>query len=785
MTNLKELQVRMPQSFDRVGSWSLCKLLSPKRAWRMFGYADERGHMQTREDVLHHVADDFKLHTHAAQEKVWPSGRFVRRTWALWTAEPPDTTEVALHRGTGDVESPTSHPSANNGNTVPPKTYKLAGEKREREQLKKAIKQARETARKEEELEASLPPVEPRCPMTRDPATVSRTEDIERRLTGIYGRHIRSVAQRTWRAKMRGHIEQLQYRESAREETVNNTYKAGRHSETSEATAARNVLRDTRELLQKRMQYFRPEEIFAPCDRMDRTNGLKLVKNTTNYAVEESKRRAGPAKEGTGRTGTSTSNPSSTAATTGALPSEPQQPRSNLIEISSESSGSESTSLDEDDPQLVEFNAAVSTQQITATQTVTAQQRFQAVHTSQTTQAIQKQQQAHTAQQLELTQQLANKLAAGQAQKAPRFGKDPDKELNKGKRASHKTPVDSSFAQNMVNGKAAEETRRSGEQAAGNQGLLKEKEAAVAKAEAEDKAKVAAEMVAEAAEHKAAEEKKKAEEVKKQNTEIERQAAAEKNKAKEIEAAAKKKTTDEKAARKIAEQKAKEVAEATKEAAVKAQEAAATIKAVDNKDTPDVISTIEKTPPTKPVKRPTKSPKTPKGKSPKTPKGTKRKEVSPNPSDGNFVDKSPSTKKPRSSKQPPMTSTPTRHSSRIRKQTPTTQVQLPSDVSVTESSEGDTDDGDKPKGRKKGKKEPESADEYGPSGSTKKNTPTRGAKAARGRGKAAGRDGKAAGAAKAKRRAAANEDEEEEDGEIVRKKPVKKKPRRAKKVDED
>jgi hypothetical protein len=135
-----------------------------------------------------------------------------------------------LHRGTGDVESPTSHPSANNGNTVPPKTYKLAGEKREREQLKKAIKQARETARKEEELEASLPPVEPRCPMTRDPATVSRTEDIERRLTGIYGRHIRSVAQRTWRAKMRGHIEQLQYRESAREETVNNTYKAGRHS---------------------------------------------------------------------------------------------------------------------------------------------------------------------------------------------------------------------------------------------------------------------------------------------------------------------------------------------------------------------------------------------------------------------------------------------------------------------------------------------------------------------------------------------------------------------------
>jgi hypothetical protein len=104
---------------------------------------------------------------------------------------------------------------------------------------------------------------------------------------------------------------------------------------------------------------------------------------------------------------------------------------------------------------------------------------------------------------------------------------------------------------------------------------------------------------------------------------------------------------------------------------------------------------------------------------------------------------------------------------------------------VTESSEGDTDDGDKPKGRKKGKKEPESADEYGPSGSTKKNTPTRGAKAARGRGKAAGRDGKAAGAAKAKRRAAANEDEEEEDGEIVRKKPVKKKPRRAKKVDED
>ncbi|KAG9189311.1 hypothetical protein G6011_06179 [Alternaria panax] len=841
MTNLKELRVRMPQNFDGVGSWSLCKLLTPRKNWIMFGYADERGHMQTEEDLLHHVADDYNLHIHAAQDKVWPAGRFVRRSWISWTPDHTDTAGVVLHGGTGEAESPTPHPPPSNKSTDQHKTSKPAEVKREKEQLAKAVKQARETARKEQELEASLPLPSLDCLVKNTPAIIPTSEDIEERLTGTYGRHIRGVAQKTWRAEMRGYIEQLEEGALARNETVYSLYKKSTEAQVDEATIKRNVLRDTRELLRKRMQDFRPEEVFAPCDPTERANGLELVKHTTDYAVEERKRRGEPEKEDVDQLEKPKSELPSTNTTADALPGGPQQPRATPIEISSEESSSESMSSDEDDPQPVKFAPAVSTKRITATQTVTAMQSAEVVHTSQIAQTAQTQQQDPTVRQPELAQQLANSMTTGQTPKIPKFGSKANKEPIEGDRAVHQTTVGFSFgfAQEAANEKAAKEKSRSDGQVAENKKLLGEKEAAVAKEAANTKA---AEKAGVAAERKDSEEKQKSDELKKQNDEIKRQAAADKKRAKEIEAAAKKTAADEKAAKEEAELKAKEVknkadaekkelrrqvdeekkkarddvaatkkkakddiaaekkrtaekeaarkeaeqkaadeaAEATKIAAIKARAVAATIKTVNNESTPDIVETIEQPHPAKPTKKLTKSPK--------TPKGTKRKQPSPDPSDEDAVNEPKPVKKSRPSKGATTTSTPVRRSERLRTQTPaktpTPQVKFPSDMSVTESSEDDTNFDNRQKKGKKVKKEPENVDEYKPPGSTKKRTPTKGTKTVLG--KVIG--GKATtpvkGKGKGRKKVADEEDEEVE--EIVKTKPIKMSvKKKAKKADED
>lgn len=83
MTSLTELRVRMPRCFDKVGSWGLSVLLDPKKNWKMFTFADERQYVQTREDLMEFVKwDEVEgVCMHALEEKIFPAGRFVRRTW--------------------------------------------------------------------------------------------------------------------------------------------------------------------------------------------------------------------------------------------------------------------------------------------------------------------------------------------------------------------------------------------------------------------------------------------------------------------------------------------------------------------------------------------------------------------------------------------------------------------------------------------------------------------------------------------------------------------------------
>jgi hypothetical protein len=141
----------------------------------MFGYADERGHMQTRQDLVRHVGDNAQLYTHAVQDKIWPAGRFVRRTWSAWTPALADTAEaITLERGTGEAEHPAPRPSGHNGINHPPEKSKSLAARGEREEFEKAVKQAQETARKEKELEALLPLAEPQNPVARNPMSLRK-----------------------------------------------------------------------------------------------------------------------------------------------------------------------------------------------------------------------------------------------------------------------------------------------------------------------------------------------------------------------------------------------------------------------------------------------------------------------------------------------------------------------------------------------------------------------------------------------------------------------------------
>ncbi|KAH7125494.1 hypothetical protein B0J11DRAFT_461844, partial [Dendryphion nanum] len=79
---LKVLRIRMPHSFDIIASWRLAKLLSRNLGWQMFIFTDERQHVQTTEDVKSILqTDSGPRFEHDVENKIWPGGRFVRRSW--------------------------------------------------------------------------------------------------------------------------------------------------------------------------------------------------------------------------------------------------------------------------------------------------------------------------------------------------------------------------------------------------------------------------------------------------------------------------------------------------------------------------------------------------------------------------------------------------------------------------------------------------------------------------------------------------------------------------------
>ncbi|KAF2715505.1 hypothetical protein K504DRAFT_497380 [Pleomassaria siparia CBS 279.74] len=105
-TRLTTLRVRMPQAFDKIGSWRLGRLLDQNMGWKMIVFTDERQHVQTNEDLARTLPGlDTRVFEHEPEAKVWPAGRFIRRTW-FWPER-----NLKWRAGKGRViEEPVSDP---------------------------------------------------------------------------------------------------------------------------------------------------------------------------------------------------------------------------------------------------------------------------------------------------------------------------------------------------------------------------------------------------------------------------------------------------------------------------------------------------------------------------------------------------------------------------------------------------------------------------------------------------------------------------------------------------
>ncbi|KAI8942062.1 hypothetical protein NX059_000162 [Plenodomus lindquistii] len=160
LTNLSELHVRMPRNFDRICNSRLRKLLDPRDGWKMHTFAEERQHMQTREDLEWKVGNGVSELTHLPEAKIWPGGRFVRRLW-IRTEAPPTFKEPVLGRPHEDESSPGESAAYSGLDDVPEEEI----EQIEREELERATKIAKVASQKEEtyrkKLQTEKPPGDP------------------------------------------------------------------------------------------------------------------------------------------------------------------------------------------------------------------------------------------------------------------------------------------------------------------------------------------------------------------------------------------------------------------------------------------------------------------------------------------------------------------------------------------------------------------------------------------------------------------------------------------------
>ncbi|KAK7181113.1 hypothetical protein PSPO01_12914 [Paraphaeosphaeria sporulosa] len=224
-TKLTALHVRMPRSHDNAGSWRLARLLNRHAGWHIIYHADERQHMQSEEDLISTfdngdpTAPGKEVWTHLKESRVWPAGRFVRRTW-VW--DPLRLVDESF----SVVEEEDWEDAERNPKAVGKKFNAFRFEPRQRRELTshdnlievreiEALKAARrkvEIAIANEEAngdpkDADGLPIKPDMERIPRPDRLPHmTSGFAGRLQSVYGHHVRNVAGGQWREELRGMI---------------------------------------------------------------------------------------------------------------------------------------------------------------------------------------------------------------------------------------------------------------------------------------------------------------------------------------------------------------------------------------------------------------------------------------------------------------------------------------------------------------------------------------------------------------------------------------------------
>ncbi|KAF2653123.1 hypothetical protein K491DRAFT_718345 [Lophiostoma macrostomum CBS 122681] len=197
-TNLTLLRVRMPRCFDTVGSWRLAKLLDQNVGWQMLIHTDERQRIQSSEDLIRHIASrEPYTFEHKLESKIWPAGRFVRRSW-IWPKTKTDF--LPIGEETERTWVMTSEPTTSRGNRAFTKEDAQYTQEWEEQEYAKASERAAAAAHKEREAEVSLEQM-----LEEDPLPLEN----RRRRKKLYHHALRHFGQRIWEQELQTHIDRL------------------------------------------------------------------------------------------------------------------------------------------------------------------------------------------------------------------------------------------------------------------------------------------------------------------------------------------------------------------------------------------------------------------------------------------------------------------------------------------------------------------------------------------------------------------------------------------------
>ena len=156
-TSLTQLRIRMPRTFDKIGSWRLAKLLDKNAGWQMLIYTDERQHIQTAEDQRPHIkGTPWELYEHWPEAQTWPAGRFVRRSW-LHPESRAYVTQVSDAKGTGLQTDFSSESLRGRGKREFNDGDWVETEALEAKELAEAVKRAESVTRRYFEAESLIP----------------------------------------------------------------------------------------------------------------------------------------------------------------------------------------------------------------------------------------------------------------------------------------------------------------------------------------------------------------------------------------------------------------------------------------------------------------------------------------------------------------------------------------------------------------------------------------------------------------------------------------------------